>query len=124
MQSTLFVMAGGALGAAMRFQLGRLAIRLFGPGWPWGTFAANILGGLLMGVLVGILARTGGGENWRLFVGVGLLGGFTTFSSFSLEAVNMIERGDWSGAAIYVGASAAGAILALFAGLWLVRLAA
>ena len=87
----LLVMAGGAIGAGLRYQLGRLALRLAGPDWPWGTFAANVLGGLAMGVLVGMLARIDAAEGVRLLLGVGLLGGFTTFSSFSLEVVTMIE---------------------------------
>ncbi len=118
-------MAGGAIGAALRFLLGGLTLRQFGPGFPWGTLSANILGGLAMGVLIGLLARFGGNwsEGWRLFLGVGLLGGFTTFSAFSLETVNMIERGDLGIAALYVLASVIGAVAALFVGLWAVRLA-
>ncbi len=118
MYHTLLVMLGGAVGAAMRFQLGRLLFRLAGPGFPWGTLAANILGGLLMGVLVGWLARSvDGGEGWRLLLGVGLLGGFTTFSAFSLEMVNMIERGAWPLALGYALFSVLLSVLALFGGL-------
>ncbi|MBK5264604.1 MAG: CrcB family protein, partial [Alphaproteobacteria bacterium] len=94
MQNTLLVMAGGAVGAACRYQLGRLMTHMMGPGYPWGTLAANMLGGLAMGLLVGILARfVDGGEQIRLIVAVGVLGGFTTFSAFSLEVVLMLERG-------------------------------
>lgn len=125
MPHLLFVMAGGALGAGARFLLGRWTLQQFGPAFPWGTFAANLLGGLATGVLVGCLARYGqGGEGWRLFLGVGLLGGFTTFSAFSLETVNMIERGTMGMAALYVSASVLGAVAALLAGLWIVRIAA
>ncbi|NNC72322.1 MAG: fluoride efflux transporter CrcB [Sphingomonadaceae bacterium] len=125
MPSILLVMAGGALGAAMRFLLGRFMLHQFGPGFPWGTLGANILGGLAMGVLVGLLARYGGnwGEGWRLFLGIGLLGGFTTFSAFSLETVNMIERGDFGIALSYILASVLGAVAALFVGLWAIRVA-
>ena len=123
--NTLLVMLGGAIGAGLRYQLGRWAFALTGPGWPWGTFAANVLGGLAMGVLVGVLARTGlgagAGENVRLLLGVGLLGGFTTFSSFSLEVVLMAERGAMLGAAGYALASVLVSALALAAGLWLAR---
>ncbi|MDE0932533.1 MAG: fluoride efflux transporter CrcB [Novosphingopyxis baekryungensis] len=117
----LLVMAGGAIGAGLRYQLGRLALRLAGPDWPWGTFAANVLGGLAMGVLVGMLARIDAAEGVRLLLGVGLLGGFTTFSSFSLEVVTMIERGALIGAAGYALASVLLAVAALFGGLALVR---
>ena len=117
----LLVMAGGAIGAGLRYQLGRLALRLAGPDWPWGTFAANVLGGLAMGVLVGMLARIDAAEGVRLLLGIGLLGGFTTFSSFSLEVVTMIERGALIGAAGYALASVLIAVAALFGGLALVR---
>ena len=121
----LLVMAGGAIGAGLRYQLGRWAFALAGPGWPWGTFAANVLGGLAMGLLVGVLARTGLGagaaENVRLFLGIGLLGGFTTFSSFSLEVVTMIERGALLGAGAYALASVLVSVAALFGGLMLAR---
>jgi len=122
MQSTLVVMAGGALGAAMRFQLGHLLLRLLGPAYPYGTLAANLLGGMLMGILVGVLTRTNGGEQMRLLLGVGVLGGFTTFSAFSLDLVNMMERGAMTMAASYALLSVAGSVLALFAGLWIVRM--
>lgn len=118
------VMIGGALGAGLRYQVGRLALRLFGHGFPWGTWFINLSGGFLMGLLVGLLARalSPGDESWRLLVGVGVLGGYTTFSSFSLEAALMIERGDWGVALLYVASSAIGAILMLFAGLGLARM--
>jgi CrcB protein len=120
----LFVMIGGALGAGLRFQIGRLSLHLLGPGFPWGTWFINLTGGLFMGLLAGTLVRTTSpaGESWRLLLGVGVLGGYTTFSTFSLEAANMIQRGDWATAATYVISSAVGAILMLFAGLWLVRM--
>ena len=83
----------------------------------------NLIGGFLMGILAGTLAKLGqGGEQWRLLIGVGVLGGYTTFSTFSLEAALMIERGDWGVATLYVASSAIGAILMLFAGLGLARM--
>ncbi len=125
MPHILLVMAGGAIGAGMRFLLGRYALHQFGPGFPWGTLAVNLLGGLAMGLLAGILARfVDGGEGWRLFLGIGLLGGFTTFSAFSLETFNMIERGAFGVAALYALASVIGSVAMLFTGLWLVRAAA
>ncbi|MFN3433175.1 MAG: fluoride efflux transporter CrcB [Sphingomonas sp.] len=117
----LFVMAGGALGSGARYLTGRAASALLGPDLPYGTLAVNLIGGLLMGLLAGALARAGGGEAWRLFVGVGVLGGFTTFSSFSLEVATMIERGATGLALGYVLLSVIGAVFALFAGLWLAR---
>lgn len=123
MNSTLLVMAGGAVGAALRFQLGRLSTHLWGTAWPWGTLAANVAGGLAMGLLAGWLARFsgGGGENLRLLLGVGVLGGFTTFSAFSLETMSMIERGQMGGAFAYVALSVVGAIAALALGLFIQR---
>lgn len=122
MNATLLVMAGGAVGAAARYNLGRLVFHWTGPGFPFGTLVANLLGGLFMGVLAGVLARSDfTAEPWRLLIGVGLLGGFTTFSAFSLEVLNMIERGNWGIALSYALLSVIGSVLALFAGLLAVR---
>jgi CrcB protein len=117
----LLVMFGGALGSGARHLTQRAMLALFGPGLPYGTLSVNLIGGLLMGMLVGILARVGGPENWRLFVGVGILGGFTTFSSFSLDTVTLIERGAIPMAIGYVLVSVTGSILALAAGLAITR---
>jgi CrcB protein len=118
----LLVMAGGAVGSAGRYLVGKLTLGWFGPNYPWvGTLAVNLIGGFLMGVLVGTLARIGGSEHTRLLLAVGMLGGFTTFSSFSLDTVLMIERGQWGVAAAYVLVSAIGSIVALFGGLYLMR---
>jgi fluoride exporter len=121
MGNLLLVMTGGAAGAGARHLAGRWTLHAFGPGYPGGTLAVNVTGGLLMGLLVGTLARTGGSEGARLLLGVGVLGGFTTFSAFSLDAVQMIERGALLAAVGYVAASVIGAIAALFAGLALTR---
>jgi CrcB protein len=115
------VMIGGALGAGARHLVGRATMAWFGANFPYGTLTVNILGGLLMGLLVGILARTSAGDSWRLLLGVGVLGGFTTFSSFSLDVVTMIERGAVTLALGYILVSVIASILALFAGLTLVR---
>ncbi len=122
MTSYLLVAAGGAAGAVARYALGLQAHR-FPANWPWPTFVANVSGGLLMGVLAGWLAHRGGAdaERWRLLLGVGVLGGFTTFSAFSLETALMMERGAWGAALSYVLASAGLAVLAVFAGLQLAR---
>lgn len=118
----LLVMAGGAIGAGARYLTGRAMLGAFGPDYPWGTLTVNLLGGMLMGLLAGTLARSAvAGEPWRLLLGVGVLGGFTTFSAFSLETMLMIERGDWGVALGYIAVSVIGSVVALFAGLALVR---
>ncbi len=124
--NTLLVMAGGAIGAALRYQYGQLSGRLFGPSplwnWPWGTLGVNVIGGLVMGLFAGWLAmRAQGGEGLRLFFAVGVLGGFTTFSSFSLETMSMIQRGEWTSASLYALASVIASVGALALGLGLVR---
>lgn len=125
MSNILLVMAGGAIGAALRYLLSQASLRTLGPGWPWGTFAANVLGGLAMGLLAGWLAaRAAGGEPIRLFVAVGILGGFTTFSAFSLETMLMIERGDWMPALFYAFLSVAASVGALAIGLSIARVTA
>lgn len=117
MNPIILVMSGGALGAAMRFGLSR-AIPVTAGGWPWPTFAANVAGGLAMGVLAAwVLRGDNSAESLRLFVGVGVLGGFTTFSAFSLEMMQMIERGQIGLAAGYALASVLLALGALFAGM-------
>ena len=119
----LLVGAGGALGAVSRYQVGRLTFRWFGPEQVWGTFAVNIAGGLLMGLLIGWLAATGRADQQyiRLFGAVGFLGGFTTFSAFSLEMANMFERKAVLPAFAYAASSVVVALGAVFVGLWLVR---
>jgi len=120
----LFVMLGGAIGSVARYQVGRLTLGWMGPNYPWGTLAVNLIGGLLMGLLVGVLARLSAADHWRLFAAIGVLGGFTTFSSFALDTVNMLTRGDYAAAIGYVLLSVAGAILGVIAGLALVRVLA
>ena len=121
MPPLLLVMLGGALGAGARHLFGRAALALFGPPFPWGTLGVNLLGCLLMGLLAGGLARVGGDESARLLLGVGVLGGFTTFSAFSLDTVLLIERGAVGLAILYVAASVLGSVGALFVGLRLTR---
>ena len=122
MNGILYVALGGAIGASARYGLGMWLFKFTGPGFPWGTLAANVLGGLLMGLLVGWLAlKVSGGEHLRLLLGVGALGGFTTFSSFSLEAMLMIERKSYGLAAGYISSSVVLSIVALFVGLVMAR---
>jgi CrcB protein len=119
----ILVAIGGATGAVARYGVGVQAGRWLGPGLPYGTLIANVAGGLLMGVLVGWLAHRGGAdqERWRLLLGVGVLGGFTTFSAFSLETASMIQRRDLGLAAAYVALSVVLSVGALFAGLFFAR---
>lgn len=122
MAPIILVMAGGAIGAALRFLLGRASSAVVGTAWPWGTLAANLIGGLAMGLLAGwLVARGQGGEGLRLFGAVGVLGGFTTFSAFSLETFMMIERGEMASALGYIGISVVGSVGALALGLALMR---
>ena len=122
MNGILYVALGGAVGASLRHMLGIAAARAFGTAYPYGTFIANVLGGLLMGLLVGWLAhKVSGGQNLRLFLGVGLLGGFTTFSAFSLDAVLMYERKAYGAMAGYIGSSVILSIGALMIGLIVAR---
>ncbi|MEQ1510809.1 MAG: CrcB family protein [Sphingopyxis sp.] len=121
MLNIFLVMAGGAIGAALRYGASRALLMPSVTGWPWATFGVNIIGGLLMGVLVAALARHGASEPWRLFAGVGILGGFTTFSAFSLETVTMIDGGRWMLAGGYAAASVILSVAALAAGMAVVR---
>ena len=122
MSGILYVALGGALGATGRHLLGMGVLKAFGPGYPYGTMFANVLGGFLMGLLAGWLAlKVSGGTNLRLFLGVGLLGGFTTFSAFSLDAVLLYEKKAYSALLGYVGGSVILSIGALMVGLILAR---
>ena len=123
MDRFLLVAAGGAVGAVARYGLGLQAVRWLGSTWPYGTLGANLLGGLLMGLLSGWLSQKGGGdpERFRLLLGVGILGGFTTFSAFSLETASMIERRELGSALAYALISVTLCIVAVFAGLALAR---
>ena len=112
--TSLFVALGGAIGAWLRFAAGRLA---GSAAFPWATLGVNILGSFAMGLLAAWLARAGGSESARLLLGVGVLGGFTTFSAFSLEVVSLAQRGSIGLAGLYVAASLLGGIGALFVGL-------
>lgn len=125
--ASAYVAIGGAVGALGRYQLGRAVTQWLGPGanFPWPTLAANVIGCAAMGLLFGWLARHGGAnETMRLLLGVGLLGGFTTFSAFSLEMLLLIERGAAGLAVLYAGVSVLAGLAALYAALLIVRAAA
>jgi CrcB protein len=117
------VFLGGGLGAALRHGVNRAALALFGPAIPAGTIIVNVVGSLAMGLLVGILAAVPGGtsQNLRLFVATGVLGGFTTFSAFSLDALTLWERGQSAAAIAYVVGSVALSLAAIAAGFLLSR---
>ncbi|RWC27637.1 fluoride efflux transporter CrcB [Mesorhizobium sp.] len=121
MFNLLLVVVGGGIGAGIRHLTSMGALRLVGPNYPWGTMAINIVGSFAMGLFIAILARRGGSNELRLFVATGILGGFTTFSAFSLDFATLWERGATLPAFGYALASVIGAIVALFLGLWLAR---
>ncbi len=119
MNAILTVMAGGALGAGARYSVG-----LFAPwrgGFPWATFTVNLAGGLAMGVLMALVMKGGWSETARLFVGVGVLGGFTTFSAFSFEVMTLLQSGRVPLAAGYALISVVASIAATFIGFGLIK---
>ncbi len=120
MQTAFLVFLGGGLGSVGRWLVGLGAMRVFGAGFPFGTLIVNLAGGLAMGVLARLLVwLPNAGHEARIFLMTGFLGGFTTFSAFSLDAASLWMRGETGMAAIYVGLSVAGSLAALAAGLWL-----
>ena len=127
--ASLLVAAGGGLGAWLRFLTGKAWMAVAAPAaaaFPWATLTANVVGSLAMGVLAGVMARHGAAasEGWRLLLGVGVLGGYTTFSAFSLEFALFVERGALGQAALYVAISLVAGFAALFAGLYAARVLA
>lgn len=118
----LLVAAGGAFGSVCRYLVGLWALRQFGPGFPWGTLAVNIVGSFAIGLLSEvIIRRLGGSVEMRLLLITGTLGGFTTFSAFSLDFVALLERSGAALGATYVIASVAISLAAVFVGLALGR---
>src|ERR1044072_8935014 len=113
---------GGGLGAALRHGVNLASARLLGTAFPYATLFENVTGSLAMGLLVGLFAFKGdASQSWRLFLTTGILGGYTTFSAFSLDAALLYERGELGLAALYVVASVALSVGGLFAGLALAR---
>jgi CrcB protein len=122
MLNLVLVAVGGAIGASLRHLVNFASLRLVGPNFPWGTMAINVAGSLAMGVFIELLARRFNASNeLKLFIATGILGGFTTFSAFSLDFAVLWERGAALPALAYAIVSVAGSILALFLGLWLAR---
>lgn len=121
-QHSVLVALGGALGAWLRYMVGLAWARSISAAsaaaFPWATLTVNLLGSLAMGLLTGWLAGSGqGSESWRLLLGVGVLGGFTTFSAFSLDVVSLAQRGAIGTAILYGAISVVGSIAGLVAGL-------
>jgi fluoride exporter len=118
----LLVALGGALGSVARYLVGVAAGKLFGVDFPWGTVIVNVLGSVLMGLFIALLSlKFNGSQSIRAFFAVGVLGGFTTLSSFALDSVTLWERGAYLSASGYVIGTLIASIGGLVAGLWLVR---
>ncbi|WP_197916627.1 fluoride efflux transporter CrcB [Thiosulfatihalobacter marinus] len=120
LQSLIYVAFGGAVGASLRFVVGLGVVRLLGTGFPLAIITVNVIGSFLMGAFV-VAAAHRGLTHYSPLVMTGLLGGFTTFSAFSLETVTLIERGQITAAAVYVMVSVVGSVAALAAGLMMAR---
>ena len=118
--TTLQVALGGAIGASLRFLAGSAIVRVTGPGFPMAVLSVNVVGSLLMGLFV-VYAAQRGMTHWQPFVMTGILGGFTTFSAFSLEAFTLFERGETGQAAFYVLGSVILSIFGLIAGVMIAR---
>jgi CrcB protein len=117
----LLVFVGGGLGSVARLAVGRASLALLGPGLPWGTLAVNVAGSLAIGLAVGLLNAFAVSLSMRVFLITGFLGGFTTFSAFSLDALTLWQRGDAPVALAYVAASLVFSLLAVAAGFQLTR---
>ena len=118
----MLVFVGGGLGAVARHGINRVGLASLGPGFPWWTLAVNVLGSFLIGLLAGLFGAMETGHNLRLFLTTGFLGGFTTFSAFSLDALTLWERGAVMQAGFYVAGSVIASLIAAFAGLMASRL--
>ena len=120
LSSLLQVALGGAIGSSLRYLSNVGAMRLIGPGFPWATLFVNILGSFVMGVIVEVLAQRGG-QTYAPFLMTGILGGFTTFSAFSLDTMVIWERGDHALAVLYVAASVGLSLAAIATAMHLFR---
>lgn len=122
MKMVLMAAMGGAVGAAGRYLVGVGALKIFGAGFPWGTLIVNVAGSLIMGLMIETVAlRYPISNEMRTFLATGVLGGFTTFSAFSLDFAVLMERKAQGLAVIYLGASVGLSVIALFAGLYIAR---
>jgi CrcB protein len=121
MRLILLVALGGGVGSVLRYGVNLAGYALVGAGFPWWTLAVNVLGSFAMGLIAAFLLLRGGSDEWRALLATGVLGGFTTFSAFSLDFAELVERGEHLNAAGYAAASVALSIAAVFAGLSLAR---
>ena len=117
----LLVFVGGGLGSIARHGINRAGLAMIGPGFPWWTLTVNVLGSFLIGLLAGLLGAMEAGQNARLFLVTGFLGGFTTFSAFSLDTLTLWERGAQTEASLYIVASVILSLVAAALGLMLTR---
>ncbi|ARQ10302.1 camphor resistance protein CrcB [Rhizobium etli] len=122
MIQALLVAVGGAIGSVLRYFVGQWALRLMGPAFPWGTLAVNVVGCFVIGVFAELVTRKfNASAELRLLLITGFLGGFTTFSAFSLDAISLFERGEAVAGGIYIAASVGLSMAAVFAGLAIMR---
>ena len=122
MIQALLVAFGGAIGSVLRYYVGQWALRLMGPAFPWGTLAVNVVGCFVIGVFAELIARKfNASTELRLLLITGFLGGFTTFSAFSLDAISLFERGETVAGGIYIAASVGFSMAAVIAGLAVMR---
>ncbi|CAN7302861.1 fluoride efflux transporter CrcB [Rhizobium sp. LjRoot258] len=122
MIQALLVAVGGAIGSVLRYYVGQWALRLAGPAFPWGTLTVNVVGCFVIGVFAEMIVRRfDASPEMRLLLITGFLGGFTTFSAFSLDAISLFERGAAVSGAVYIVASVGLSMAAVIAGLALMR---
>ncbi|MFS8144378.1 protein CrcB [Rhizobium sp. R635] len=122
MIQALLVAVGGAIGSVLRYYVGQWTLRLLGPAFPWGTLAVNVVGCFVIGVLAELIARKfNASMELRLLLITGFLGGFTTFSAFSLDAISLFEGGNTVAGGVYIAASVGLSMAAVFAGLAIMR---
>ena len=121
LRSIAFVFVGGGLGAVARFLIATLAVQRFGTAFPWGTLVINVLGSFLIGIVIALAGVRLVSPDARLFLAVGVLGGFTTFSTFSYDTLTLINDGAVLQASLYAAGSVIAGLLAAFIGVALVR---
>jgi CrcB protein len=122
LKTVLLVACGGAIGSVARHGFNQIALKFAGSDFPWGTLGVNVIGSLLIGIVIGLLAfMTQWSQDIRAFAVVGILGGFTTFSAFSIDALLLGERGSYGLMFLYISASVILSLLAAFGGLLLVK---